>query len=287
MPLELAKAPSGCELWEAVLCMEMLCFCSAVELAPLKLFILEDLWLLLPPPIGGNNVDSSISSASPPPPGGVLRCRSRWLTLSTAAGGPAPGGSMAGTPAPLRRSCRMMGRPPARSSPEGVCGWLETRVTSGVWERPILAVLLLALMPSCCCSRNFEPRLPWSVGAEPPDRSLSASVKSLKYVSLRACRARIRSSGSYLMSFFISSTVSTSACGRSLSMPDPFFSGKLKSMWEAFRLNFLAKNSGSGVPRTLCIFWIWSISFWPGKSGKRATVSNHTQPAANRSILKL
>lgn len=59
-------------------------------------------------------------------------------------------------------------------------------MTSGVCERPMLAVLLLALMPSlsCCVSRTLEePRLlrpPCNVGAEPPFRSFSASAKSLK-----------------------------------------------------------------------------------------------------------
>mmetsp|Transcript_33037 Transcript_33037/g.102513 ORF Transcript_33037/g.102513 Transcript_33037/m.102513 type:complete len:225 (-) Transcript_33037:938-1612(-) len=183
-PLELPRTPpSGCPLWEAVLCKVMLCFCNAGAPVPLKPLLFEALWLLPPPPpIGGSNMASSSSSASPAP--GGVRCQSRWLASAAAA----PGGSAAGAPPPLRRSCRMTGSPPLRSSPEGVCGWLDTRVTSGVWERPMLAVLLLALMPSfsCCTASRIileEPRRPWppcSAEGDPLARSFSASAKSLK-----------------------------------------------------------------------------------------------------------
>mmetsp|Transcript_14944 Transcript_14944/g.47077 ORF Transcript_14944/g.47077 Transcript_14944/m.47077 type:complete len:292 (+) Transcript_14944:437-1312(+) len=219
-PFELLRVPSGWEACEPVLCIVIDGFCSVT--APAALNVLRFVPALLSrlpliPPIGGSTIPSSGSSLSlaPPPPPMLGFGLWSWVL----AGPPAPAAPVTlASPAPtFRRSCRMVGSPPVRSSaaPAGLKGSLGA-TSSGVWAWPMLAVLLLALRPSLAGagSGGAAPRLPavdCTGGAVPAARSFSASRKSLKYGSLSACRARIRSSGSYLMSFFISSTSSGSA----------------------------------------------------------------------------
>mmetsp|Transcript_61577 Transcript_61577/g.159908 ORF Transcript_61577/g.159908 Transcript_61577/m.159908 type:complete len:250 (-) Transcript_61577:687-1436(-) len=234
---------------------------AAVLKVWVPVFILLSRLPFMPPMGGSTMLPSSWSSDSPPPPpafrlSGLMD--GRWRSSRPAS-------------APSLRSCVCSGAP----SP---------------WSLALLPARLTAALASL--ARGSRP--PWpplldasrSSGAAATATSFSASRSSRKNESLSACRAKMRSSGSYLMSFFISSVSSRSAWGINLSRPVPFFSGKLKSMCDAFLLNFCA-SSLPGVPSTLWIFWIWSFSFCPGKSGNRATTSKQTQPAANRSILKL
>mmetsp|Transcript_44812 Transcript_44812/g.103520 ORF Transcript_44812/g.103520 Transcript_44812/m.103520 type:complete len:200 (-) Transcript_44812:631-1230(-) len=199
----------------------MLDFCKGLLLA-LKLLFFEDLPCLpLAPPIGGSKVPSSGSSPSLTPPA-PPKAVGEALVVSPCGAGGAPA---------FRRSCRMVGSP----ATAGLSGWLGF-LTSGVREWSMLAVLLLGLITDVSsfggCSRA-ELRgcvAVWKGVVVPAARSLSASRRSLKYGSLSACRASIRSSGSYLISFLMSSTTSGSACGTRRSMPVPFFSGKFRSM---------------------------------------------------------